>query len=211
MGQLESGLTESVAHVIVVPVSERFIEEIHSPECFRPIECVPGASVIGKERISVGVREANVSHPEVECRDTRQDSVTGIHKEVALHGGEPRIVFEAREHAFQPERLRDHVLVELANNRMAGGVDAQVESRRGTPSPTVEESNFAASKIFTNDRGGPIGAPVIDDQNLQVASFVVLGKNGLDHIRQVAGSVVYGKHHADSTPSRGHDLTRLLL
>jgi hypothetical protein len=168
---------QPIAHVVVVPVAHRFIEQPDAPQRFGPIGRIAGAYVIGVagDR-GVTLLEVEAGHP----RPARRGRIGCV---IALRGAHARILERGRQRV-QPAGLQPQILIDLTDDRIASGGKAGVDRRRRSaaipPNEADRHRRLETAAQLAEQLPGSVRAAVVDDNQLERTAVGLRGDR-LEH------------------------------
>src|SRR5262249_34373742 len=186
-----SGRPQPIAHVVVVAVSERFVEQIDPEQRLRPVRRVAGADVVG-----MPASDSAVTLLEVQAHHAGPDCRTGWRDVIALDRADVWIR-KRLHHPLHPAGLNHHVLIHLAHNGVPNVPYSEIDRRGRTAALTGQHGHAALRRIRGEDLSRVVSAAIIHDQNFY-RTAVVLRDDGVERATERARTVVDRHHEADS-------------
>src|SRR5262249_24720968 len=133
---------------------------------------------------------------EIDTHDARGQRSAAFRLVVPLSRTDLGILQRADER-LKPARLQDDVLIDLADDRMTRGSHSEIDSRCGAATLAGDDAQRAATRIFADQSGGAIAAPVVDDDHFQ-GPPVGLAEDRVERVDEASNAVVHRNHEADA-------------
>src|SRR4051794_23026262 len=196
-GEAVACLLQPVAQVVVVPVSETLVEQPDMSQCARAICSVAGTNVIDE-----GSLNARVSMFEVSPHGARPEPRVSCRRIVPLDRGDLGVV-QFFQQCREPPPLENHVLIDLADDRMCRLAYAEVDCGCGASTVAVHETHRALRLERGQQPQRPVNAPVVDDDDLK-RSPDFLSRHTGDGAAQCSRTIQNWDHERDAFECRAH-------